>query len=201
MTAETDAETALLLEGLIQDSLCVEPLPEDRSGVVNDIGKLERARQDGAPPGQLPPIYLLEREYDILADAVCGSASATPGIELLWQELQRAVILRTDEAPRDLVHLNSRVSYTDLAAPERRTVDIAGPAEPPRGRRALSVTSQVGAALIGLRVGDRFSWPSETGVRSLRVDGVDADPRVAVRRAIARAKARRRRLDELLSLN
>jgi regulator of nucleoside diphosphate kinase len=201
VTEPADAETALLLAGSIQDSLCARPLPEDRSGVVNDIGRLEWATQDKAPSRPLPPIYLLEREYEILADAVCGSASPTPGIELLWRELQRAVILPTDEAPHDLVRLNSRVSYTDLVAPERRTVDIAGPAEPPRGRRALSVTSQVGAALIGLRVGDRFWWPSETGVRSLRVDGVDADPRVAVRRAIARAKSQRRRLDELLSLN
>jgi regulator of nucleoside diphosphate kinase len=166
---------------------------------VNHIGKPERATQDQAKPRPLPPIHLLESEYELLADAVCGSASATPGIQLLWQELQRAEILRTDEAPRDLVHLHSRVSYTDLVAAERRTVDIAGPAEAPRGRRALSVTSQVGAALIGLRVGDRFSWASESGVRALRVDGVDADSGVAVRRASARAKARRRRLDELLS--
>lgn len=149
----------------------------------------------------LPPIYLLESEYEILVDAVCGSAAATPGIALLWRELQRAVILRTDEAPRGLVHLHSRVSYTDLGAPLHRTVDIAGPAETPEdGRHALSVTTSVGAALIGLRVGDRFSWASGAGVRALRVDGVEADPGLAIRRVAARAEARRRRLNELLSL-
>lgn len=179
-------------------------LPASRLGrkrqVVSSLGKPVHEVEYGIGP-PLPAIYLLESEYEILADAVCGSASATPGIALLWRELQRAVILRTDEAPHGLVHLHSRVSYTDLGAPLRRTVDIAGPEDTAEGGRlALSVTTPVGAALIGLRVGDRFSWPSGAGVRALRVDRVEADPGLAIRRDAARAEARRRRLDDLLSL-
>lgn len=200
--------------------------------------EMPRAMRHCGDLAQLPPIHLLEREYEVLSDIVCASPAATPGIELLWRELQRAVILRTDVPPRGLVCLHSRVSYTDLLAPlepfplasghrerrksalnegqgavrpgrlERRpgqgfarTVDVVGPAEPIVHRSALSVATPVGAALIGLQVGDSFSWASGRGVRALRVDRVEADHRLADRAEKARLRARRRLLDELLSLN
>jgi regulator of nucleoside diphosphate kinase len=146
----------------------------------------------------LPRIHILEEDYETLADIVCGSASATPGLELLWRELERAIILRADQAPHGLIHLNSTVSYTDLIDPLHRTVQLVSPGV--SRRRGVSVASSVGAALIGLKVGDQFPWvmPDE-GLRILRVDRVAADPDALDRIAAERVAARRRLIAELLS--
>jgi regulator of nucleoside diphosphate kinase len=105
-------------------------------------------------PLELPTPYLLEVEYEELADLVCRSARGTPGLALLWRELQRAVIIKPDAAPPHRVHLHSRVRYTDLARPRHRTAQIVSPLEPGTGDPALvSVLSLTGAALIGLRQG------------------------------------------------
>lgn len=148
---------------------------------------------------ELPPIRILAEDYEVLADIVCRSASATPGIELLWRELQRAVILRTDHPPNGLIHLNSMVRYTDLVDPLQRTVHLISPetADPGRG---LSVASPEGAALIGLQVGDRFPWLSVSGgLRMLRVDRVEPEPFGVARFEAARTADRRRLINELLS--
>jgi regulator of nucleoside diphosphate kinase len=149
---------------------------------------------------ELPPIHILAQDYEVLADIVCGSVAATPGVELLWQELQRAVILNTDRPPSGLIHLNSTVRYTDLIDPRRRTVQLVSPGRTTPRRHGLCVTSPVGAALIGLRVGDRFPWLSANeGLRMLRVDCVESDPRESTRLEAAEAAERRRLIDELLS--
>ena len=147
-----------------------------------------------------PPIHILAEDYEVLADIVCGSAVATPGVELLWRELQRAVILDTDHPPSGLIHLNSTVRYTDLVDPLHRTVQLVSPGLPLNPLHALSVASPVGAALIGLRVGDRFPWISAgDGMRMLRVDRVEPDPLEAARAEAVQAAERRRLIDELLS--
>jgi regulator of nucleoside diphosphate kinase len=149
---------------------------------------------------ELPPIHILAEDYEVLADIVCGSAAATPGVALLWRELQRAVILSTDDAPSGLIHLNSTVRYTDLIDPLHRTVQLVSPGLPAIPRHGLSVASSVGAALIGLRVGDRFPWLcAGEGPRMLRVDRVEPEPGEVARLEAARAAERRRLIDELLS--
>lgn len=149
---------------------------------------------------ELPAIHILAADYEVLADIVCASTAATPGVELLWRELQRAVILNTDHPPSGLIHLNSTVRYTDLTDPLHRTVQLVGPGLPRGPRHAVSVASPLGAALIGLRVGDRFPWLSAgEGLRMLRVDRVELEPRDVARIEAAQAADRRRLIDELLS--
>lgn len=159
----------------------------------------ERFRFDGDEI-DLPPIHILADDYEMLADVVCRSPLATPGVALLWREIERAVILDTDRPPGDLVHLNSRVRYTDLVDPVQRTIQLVSPAGRADPLGGLSVTSSVGAALIGLRVGDRFSWISGSDRRRrLRVDGVERDSSGRARRRAAQTAERRQLIKDLLS--
>jgi regulator of nucleoside diphosphate kinase len=161
--------------------------------------KTENLLQSHDEDIELPPIHILEEEYEALSDIVCGSAAATPGIELLWRELERAVILHTDRPPSGLIHLNSTVHYTDLVDPRHRTVQLVDPGAAAPGH-GLSVSSPIGAALIGLQVGDRFQWRSAgDDLRMLRIDRVEYDPLSAARLEASRAADRRRLISELLS--
>ena len=159
-----------------------------------------RLFRTGGEEARLPPIHILADDYEVLADIVCRSESATPGVALLWRELQRAEILDTDQPPGGLIHLNSTVRYTDLVNPRPQTVRLIGSAVHARPRRGLSVASPVGAALIGLQVGDRFPWMAAGNrMRMVRVERVETDPFEVARREAARAADRRRLIKELLS--
>lgn len=150
---------------------------------------------------ELPQICLLAEDHEFLSDLVCASPRATRGIELLWQELQRAVILEPGEAPDDLIRLSSLVRFTEAPRDAQRAAQIVGPFEA-ADRSRISVVTPVGAALIGLKAGDSFPWISRAGeLRVLRVDGVAADPAEARRRRIAAAAARRQELNRLLSIS
>jgi regulator of nucleoside diphosphate kinase len=149
----------------------------------------------------LPDVVFLEDEYDRLFDLICASARATPGISLLWQELQRAERVRAGEAPQDIVRLGSLVSFTDLASGRRQAAQLGAPGESPE-RGWMSVTTTNGAAVIGLRPGDTFSWNLPEGASgAVRIDEVTEDPRLPMRLAEARAAAHRDRVRDLLSLS
>jgi regulator of nucleoside diphosphate kinase len=170
--------------------------------VRSELGVAESVRsfKTRGDATELPPIHILAGDYEVLADIVCRSESATPGVALLWQELQRAEILDTDQAPGGLIHLNSTVRYTDLIDPLPRTVQLVGSDLQAPPRRGLSVASPVGAALIGLQVGDRFPWiAAGNRMRMVRVERVGTDPFELARREAARAADRRGLIKDLLS--
>ena len=90
--------------------------------------------------------------------------------------------------------------YTDLIDPPQRTVRLVSPAGQAEPRHGLSVASPVGAALIGLRVGDRFPWMSGGDrMRMLRVDRVEREPPEMAGLDAAQVAERRRLIKELLS--
>lgn len=120
-----------------------------------------------------PQVHVLEDEYETLADVVCASYRATPGIALLWQELERAQRLKADEAPNDLVRMGVRLAFTDL---ERQVSTFARLVYPQEAHRpdGIAVTTSVGAALLGLRKGQVFEWKETSGKRrAVRVDAVE----------------------------
>ena len=120
-----------------------------------------------------PAVYVLEDEYDVLADLVCSSPRATPGIALLWHELERARRLKAREAPTDLVSIGARLAFTDLSRRESKFATLVLPQDAD-GINRIPVTSSVGAALLGLHAGEVFEWKAADGeVRSVRVDAVE----------------------------
>ena len=149
---------------------------------------------------RLPDISLLPSDHELLLDLICAAPRSTPGITLLWQELERAAIIAPERAPADLVQLRSVVTFTDLERDTHRAAQLVRPGQR-TGSHRISVVTPVGAALIGLRAGDTFRWRSARGrLRVLKVDHVSPDPRAAERRRTRRTAARRRKIAELLSL-
>ncbi|MFI4949652.1 MAG: GreA/GreB family elongation factor [Caulobacterales bacterium] len=148
----------------------------------------------------LPDVVFLEDEYDRLLDLICASPRATPGLTLLWQELRRADRVTALEAPENVVRLGSLVSFTDLASGRHRAAQLVSPGVKAE-RRRISVVTPDGAALIGLRPGDTFSWSLPGGPSgALRIDEVAADPRRQLRLEADLAASHRERVRELLSL-
>lgn len=82
---------------------------------------------------------------------------------LLFDELDAATILPDAELPADVVVMGSVVSFRDTDSGEESTVELVYPPEADPARRRVSVLAPVGAALIGLRVGEHITWPVPNG--------------------------------------
>lgn len=106
-----------------------------------------------------PKVRVTEADFDKLAAIGRASRSPMPGASLLAEELERFAIV-PDHADRRLkfVRLGSRVTYRDLGLGRERTVRVGLPGDADVDENRISVLAPVGAALIGLAVGDVFRW-------------------------------------------
>ena len=110
-----------------------------------------------------------------------GLASADPDvIDRLEVELGRAEVVSDEVVPRDVVTMQSRVTFENLDVGRRREVVLVYPNEADISEGRVSVLSSVGSALLGLAPGQEISWPMPKGrVARLRVLEVHQTPRPA----------------------
>lgn len=108
-----------------------------------------------------PPIMITETDFDFLCNLTAARGGALSEVmSFLEHELERADVVPDPYLPADVVRLHSRVTYRDLVAGHERTVTLAYPHEEDISRGLVSILTPVGAALLGLRVGQRIAWRS-----------------------------------------
>jgi regulator of nucleoside diphosphate kinase len=107
-----------------------------------------------------PPIHISETDYALIASQAMRLEMTAPRIaEMLLDEINRAEVHSLDELPGGVVTLGSLVTFVDESTGVQRTVQIVLPADADIERSSLSIASQVGAGLIGLRAGQSIDWP------------------------------------------
>lgn len=98
----------------------------------------------------------------------------------LEAEIARAQIVPRDRISPDTITMNSRVRYRDQHGNEHDVTlvypDDAGPGH-------VSVTSPIGASLLGLRVGDTINWDSSVTPHRLTILAVHYQPEAEGARA------------------
>lgn len=118
----------------------------------------------------LPAVYVTEADFEILSNLADATAGRAPGGRVLADEMARAVIVEPGEAPRPFVRIGSRVEFQDLSSGQTRDVRVSLPRDASIDDNRISVLSPVGAALIGLTVGEAFHWTDPEGrTRGVRV--------------------------------
>ena len=128
---------------------------------------------------QLPPIYLTQSDLDRLNDLLEAYAAGAGGrrFELLEGELVRAKVVPSDQIPRDVVTMNSRVVFEDEQTGEQRQVTLVYPNDADIDAGKISILVPVGSALLGLRVGQSIDWTLPSGQkRRYRVIAVPYQP-------------------------
>ncbi|WP_028994712.1 nucleoside diphosphate kinase regulator [Azonexus hydrophilus] len=76
----------------------------------------------------------------------------------LRAELERAIVTPDDSMKTDIVTMGSRVRYTEHETGNSREIEIVFPEEAEAAAGKVSVFAPVGAALIGLGVGQEIEW-------------------------------------------
>jgi regulator of nucleoside diphosphate kinase len=117
-----------------------------------------------------PNIYLSESDHTLLSAMVGSAPGAQPGATLLREELDRAVIVKTDEMPSGFANLGSFVRYEDALTGRVRTVQLVLPVAADLEQNRVSVFTPIGAALLGIGRDQAFACVHANGqVRKLRV--------------------------------
>ncbi len=108
-----------------------------------------------AAPAARPKLIIDARLYSRLVALAERERTRVPELaDRLLEEIERAD-LRTD-VPDDVVTLGSEVTYRH--GDRTQTVQIVAPEEADIEQRRISVLTPVGAALLGLSVGQRIDW-------------------------------------------
>lgn len=91
----------------------------------------------------------------------------------LEEELARGEVVDPEEIPEDVVSMCSQVQFTDLDRNRQIIRTLVYPHALATTEDGISVMAPVGAALLGLRIGDTIDWPLPGGREvQLRIDAI-----------------------------
>ncbi|GKW48588.1 nucleoside diphosphate kinase regulator [Halomonas sp. NCCP-2165] len=100
-----------------------------------------------------------------------------PVAESLEEELTRGEVIDPEDIPEDVVSMNSQVQFTDLIRDRQMIRTLVYPHALAATEDGLSVMAPIGAALLGLRIGDIIDWPLPDGSEiKLRIDAIFWQP-------------------------
>lgn len=106
-------------------------------------------------------IFLTQTDFDKLSSLIRNSDSEMA--ELLEAELNRASIVSEEQLPKDIVSMNSKVSYVDLDSGKESVITLVYPHDANTEENKISVLAPIGSALIGLKVDQNIQWPLPSG--------------------------------------
>jgi regulator of nucleoside diphosphate kinase len=130
-------------------------------------------------------IYLTESDFERISVGLRGNwlrdREDVGDLSRLRDELQRALVVKSTEIPRDVVTMNSRVRLRDLDSGDAVVFSLVYPSFVHRSgtdvpEMTVSVLAPVGTAILGYRVGDTVEWEVPAGVRRLKVEDVLYQP-------------------------
>ena len=126
-------------------------------------------------------VWLTKQDYlrlrRVLEEQTRQSRTIAHELETLEELLDVARVVRAEGIPEDVVTMNSRVLFRDVASGEEGTVTIAYPAEADPSTGRISVLSPVGGALIGSTEGQEVELPLPHGqTRRIRIQSVLYQP-------------------------
>jgi regulator of nucleoside diphosphate kinase len=125
----------------------------------------------------------MERLKDLLGSASAIASKDWEHLRVLKEELDHAQIVSSDEIPKDVVTMNSRVRLKDLDSGRESIYVLVFPRDADVARDRISVLAPIGTAIIGYRTADVIVWPVPGGEKRLEVQEVLYQPEAAERAA------------------
>jgi len=115
----------------------------------------------------------VQNHYVFLSEVDFTRVMALQPEPTLRAELERAIVVAREALPLDVVAMYSKVRYRDEHAGMSREIQIVYPEEADIAHGKISVLAPVGAALLGLAVGQAIDWRFPGGeTRRLCVEAV-----------------------------
>ena len=132
--------------------------------------------------GRLKPrITILAADHARLSTLAQAATNTVPDVAaVLSEELDRARIVADTKRAHPFVRMGHEVEFRDDAAGTVRKVMLVYPENADIGQGRISVLTPIGAALIGVGVGESISWETRNGeIKRLTVLQVGSDEAAA----------------------
>ncbi len=100
-------------------------------------------------------------------------------MEVLEEELDRAVVVSSMKVPPDVVTMNSKLQVKDLDAGKYLNFQLVFPRDADFEQGKVSILAPIGTALLGYRTGDTIDWVVPSGIRRLKIENVVYQPEAA----------------------
>ena len=121
--------------------------------------------RDAVRTRSVPQITVSSDDYQRLTDLATASLERVPAVaKELLSEMDRARVVDADAVPADVVRMGSTVTFKSDDG-QTRTLTRVYPADESLDEHRISVMTPVGAALVGLGVGQSISWAARDGRR------------------------------------
>jgi regulator of nucleoside diphosphate kinase len=121
----------------------------------------------------LPPITLATNDYNrLLFTVMIRQKHNRRKPDFLLKELRRAKVCHPSALPEDVVSTNCRVIYRIDNEVKSRAHLLVHPEDLIWPGAEISVTTPLGTALLGLRVGDHMWFMEDGKVREVYVEGI-----------------------------
>ena len=116
-------------------------------------------------PDSLPPIIITVSDFVTIDRLISETADKDlPAIALyLERELERADVVAEKDLPSYIVRMNSDVTYFDSQTNSNHTATLVYPKDAETKPGTISLFTPVGAALIGMKVGNSITWYTSQG--------------------------------------
>jgi len=128
-------------------------------------------------------VYITDYDYkrlELLLDIMNSvPQNRRDDLSCLENELETCKVVAPDEMPSNVVTLNSRVKYFDLDASQERIVTLVFPSNADISAGRISVTTPMGAAILGYAEGDVVGWKVYSGRKTIRIEEVLYQPEAA----------------------
>ena len=121
-------------------------------------------------------IILTTGVYDLIKDHIRRRRTTKAQEEILINELKKAKQVVRRELPEDIVTLNKLVTVKNINSNEILTVTFVSPDKAKPNKNKPSILSELGIAIVGYKVGDIISWPSNDGEIKYEILKVDSLP-------------------------
>ncbi|RRJ88114.1 transcription elongation factor GreAB [Paenimyroides tangerinum] len=119
-------------------------------------------------------IVLTTGVYDLIKDHIRRRRTTKAQEEILINELKKAKQVVRRELPEDIVTLNKLVTVKNINSNEILTVTFVSPDKAKPNKNKPSILSELGIAIVGYKVGDIISWPSNEGEIKYEILKVDS---------------------------
>lgn len=127
-------------------------------------------------------IYITEvdlERLERLVEATDRRGRLGEHLDRLMDELDRCEIVEPGKIPADVITMNSRVRLKDPETGVEAEWTLVFPGKADISENRISILAPAGIAMIGLRVGDEVSWPTQDGEKRLCVKAILYQPEAA----------------------
>jgi len=120
-----------------------------------------------------------KRLKQLIRDARVFGSEHEIYLEKLEGELNRGKVVKSKGIPKDVITMNSKVRFKDLATREEMIYSLVFPDSADPDQNKISILAPIGTALLGYKVGDVIEWKVPARLRKLKVLEVLYQPEAA----------------------